>query len=234
VIHLGERDCSLQRRHQKIVEEALAPNLAEETRCKIRAAAVALAAKIGYENAGTVEFIFDRDNNTFYFLEMNTRIQVEHPITEMITGVDLVQEQIRIAGGQPLSVTQSDVRFSGHAVECRINAESPPHGFRPSPGVLSTWMPPSGAGIRLDSHCFPGYSIPPFYDSMIGKLIAHGNTREEALQRMVTALDGFGVAGIETNMAFLRALLRHPDYVQANVNTSWVENNLGSLVGQGL
>src|SRR5215475_389120 len=232
VIHLGERDCSLQRRHQKIVEEALAPNLHEETRCKIRAAAVALAEKIGYENAGTVEFIFDRDNNTFYFLEMNTRIQVEHPITEMITGVDLVQEQIRIAGGQPLSVTQSDVRFSGHAVECRINAESPPHGFRPSPGVLSTWMPPSGAGIRLDSHCFPGYSIPPFYDSMIGKLIAHGSTREEALERMVTALDGFGVAGIETNIAFLRALLRHPDYVQANVNTSWVENNLSSLVGQ--
>ena len=234
VIHLGERDCSLQRRHQKIVEEALAPNLAEETRCKIRATAVALAEKIGYENAGTVEFIFDRDNNTFYFLEMNTRIQVEHPITEMITGVDLVQEQIRIAGGQPLSVTQSDVRFSGHAVECRINAESPRHGFRPSPGVLSTWMPPSGAGIRLDSHCFPGYSIPPFYDSMIGKLIAHGSTREEALQRMVTALDGFGVAGIETNIAFLRALLRHPDYVQANVNTSWVENNLGPLVGQEL
>jgi acetyl-CoA carboxylase biotin carboxylase subunit len=232
VIHLGERDCSLQRRHQKIVEEALAPNLAEETRRKIRAAAVALAEKIGYENAGTVEFIFDRDSGKFYFLEMNTRIQVEHPITEMITGVDLVQEQMRIAGGQSLALTQSDLRFAGHAIECRINAESPPHGFRPSPGVLSTWTPPSGAGIRLDSHCFAGYSVPPFYDSLIGKLIAHGSTREEALKRMVLALDTFGVAGIETNMAFLRALLRHPDYVHADVSTSWVEKNLGALVGQ--
>jgi acetyl-CoA carboxylase, biotin carboxylase subunit len=194
---------------------------------------VALAEKIRYENAGTVEFIFDRDRDKFYFLEMNTRIQVEHPITEMITGVDLVQEQIRIAGGQPLSVTQSDVRFAGHAIECRINAESPQHGFRPSPGVLSTWAPPSGAGMRLDSHCFTGYSVPPFYDSLIGKLIAHGSTREQALNRMLHALDTFGIAGIETNIAFLRALLRHPDYVQAKVNTSWVEKNLGALVGQG-
>ncbi len=233
VIHLGERDCSLQRRHQKIVEEALAPSLAEKIRRKIRAAAVALAEKIRYENAGTVEFIFDRDRDKFYFLEMNTRIQVEHPITEMITGVDLVQEQIRIAGGQPLSVTQSDVRFAGHAIECRINAESPQHGFRPSPGVLSTWAPPSGAGMRLDSHCFAGYSVPPFYDSLIGKLIAHGSTREQALNRMLHALDTFGIAGIETNIAFLRALLRHPDYVQAKVNTSWVEKNLGALVEQG-
>ena len=229
VIHLGERDCSLQRWHQKIVEEAPAPNLSETLRQGIHAAAVALAEKIGYENAGTVEFIFDRDNGKFYFLEMNTRIQVEHPVTEMITGVDLVQEQIRVTEGQPLSLSQADVRFTGHAIECRINAESPRHGFRPSPGLLSAWEPPSGTGIRLDSHCFPGYFIPPFYDSLMAKLIAHGPTRQEALSRMSEALDKFVVNGVETNIPFLRSLLRHPEYFAANVNTRWVEENLAAL-----
>jgi acetyl-CoA carboxylase biotin carboxylase subunit len=232
VIHLGERDCSLQRRHQKIIEEAPAPNLAEEIRNDIRAAAVALTDKIGYENAGTVEFIFDRDSGRFYFLEMNTRIQVEHPVTEMITGVDLVREQIRIAEGQPLSIDQANVRFDGHAIECRINAESPRMGFRPSPGVLSAWNPPEAPGVRLDSHCFPGYFIPPFYDSLLGKLIAHGASRPQALERMWNALDAFGVGGIETNISFLRSLVRHPDYGRANVNTGWVEKNLETLVPQ--
>ncbi|HWP58134.1 MAG TPA: acetyl-CoA carboxylase biotin carboxylase subunit [Candidatus Acidoferrales bacterium] len=229
VIHFGERDCSLQRRHQKIVEEAPAPNLPDQRRRQIHLAAVALAKKIGYENAGTVEFIFDRDSGGFYFLEMNTRIQVEHPVTEMITGVDLVQEQIRVAGGEPLSVSQSDVRFTGHAIECRINAESPQHGFRPSPGLLSRWEPPTGEGVRLDSHCFAGYVIPPFYDSLMGKLITHGPTRAEALSRMREALASFVFDGVETNIPFLRAVIDHPDYVNADVNTTWLERNLATL-----
>ncbi|MGH7845787.1 MAG: acetyl-CoA carboxylase biotin carboxylase subunit [Candidatus Binatia bacterium] len=229
VIHLGERDCSLQRRHQKIVEEAPAPNLSESLKQKIHGAAVALAEKIGYENAGTVEFIFDRDSGTFYFLEMNTRIQVEHPVTEMITGVDLVQEQIRVTDGQPLSLVQSDVRFTGHAIECRINAESPRHEFRPSPGQLTAWEPPAGAGIRLDSHCFSGYCISPYYDSLMAKLIVHGVTRQEALSRMGEALDKFIVDGVDTNIPFLRSLLRHPEYFAANINTRWVEENLAAL-----
>jgi acetyl-CoA carboxylase biotin carboxylase subunit len=231
VIHFGERDCSLQRRHQKIVEEAPAPNLSTDLKQKIHAAAVALAAKIGYENAGTIEFIFDRDNEKFYFLEMNTRIQVEHPVTEMITGLDLVQEQIRVADGLPLSISQAEVRFTGHAIECRINAEAPQHGFRPSPGLLSTWEPPAGAGIRLDSHCFAGYLMPPFYDSLMGKLITHAPTRQEALARMADSLDRFVVGGIDTNMTFLRSVLRHPDYAAVNVNTRWVEENLAALSG---
>jgi acetyl-CoA carboxylase biotin carboxylase subunit len=231
VVHLGERDCSLQRRHQKIVEEAPATNLSESSRQKIHGAAVALAAKIGYENAGTVEFIFDRDSDNFYFLEMNTRIQVEHPVTEMITGVDLVQEQIRVADGQPLSLAQSDVRFTGHAIECRVNAESPRHGFRPSPGQLTAWEPPAGTGIRVDSHCFAGYFIPPFYDSLMGKLIAHGSTRQEALSRMGQALDSFVVDGVDTNIPFLRSVVSHPEYRGANVNTRWLEENLAALAG---
>jgi acetyl-CoA carboxylase biotin carboxylase subunit len=177
-----------------------------------------------------VEFIFDRDSAKFYFLEMNTRIQVEHPVTEMITGVDLIQEQIRVAEGRPMSVSQSDVGFTGHAIECRINAESPEHGFRPSPGVLSVWTPPTGKGIRLDSHCFPGYFIPPFYDSLMGKLITFGANRQEALERMWQALDNFAVSGVDTNLPLLRALLRQPNYIEAKVNTRWVEESLNGLL----
>jgi acetyl-CoA carboxylase biotin carboxylase subunit len=184
VIHLGERDCSLQRRHQKLVEEAPAPFLSTSLRQQILDAAVRLAQGFGYENAGTVEFIVDQDAQAFYFLEMNTRIQVEHPVTEMVTGMDLVQEQLRVARGEPLRWSQADVVVRGHAMECRINAEDVAQGFRPSPGLITEWSPPAGPHIRLDSHCHAGYRVPIFYDSMIGKLIVYGMDREDARQRM--------------------------------------------------
>jgi acetyl-CoA carboxylase, biotin carboxylase subunit len=224
VIHLGERDCSLQRRHQKMVEEAPSGDLSDELRKKICEAAVKIARSIRYENAGTIEFVLDRDRGEFYFLEMNTRIQVEHPVTEQVTGVDLVCEQIRVAGGQPLSVAQEDVQVQGHAIECRINAESPDRGFLPTPGRIEKWLPPEMPGIRLDSHCYAGYQVPPFYDSLLGKIIALGADRQEAIQRMSRALDRFTVAGVETNMPFHRSLLEHPDFIQGKINTRWVED----------
>ncbi len=224
VIHLGERDCSLQRRHQKMVEEAPAAVVSEEIRKKICEAAVKIARAIRYENAGTIEFVFDRDREEFYFLEMNTRIQVEHPVTEQVTGVDLVGEQIRVAGGQPLRHAQEDVRFQGHAIECRINAESPDNGFMPNPGRIEEWNPPEMEGIRLDSHCYAGYRVPPFYDSLLGKIIAAGSNRQEALERMNRALAAFRVTGVETNIPFHKRLLRHPDVVSGKINTRWLED----------
>lgn len=199
VIHLGERDCSLQRRHQKLVEEAPAPHILEALRQAIREAGVRLAQGFGYENAGTVEFIVDADAQAFFFLEMNTRIQVEHPVTEMVTDIDLVQEQLRVARGEPLCFTQQDVCFRGHAIECRINAEQVKEGFRPSHGLITRWSPPEGPNIRLDSHCHAGYRVPIYYDSMIGKLIVYGTDRAEALARMERALEMFKVEGIATS-----------------------------------
>ncbi|HEY1374206.1 MAG TPA: acetyl-CoA carboxylase biotin carboxylase subunit [Candidatus Binatia bacterium] len=226
VIHVGERDCSLQRRHQKVVEEAPAYSLKPELRAEIHKAAVTIAQKSGYENAGTIEFILDQDENRFYFLEMNTRIQVEHPVSEMIFGMDLVQEQIRIAGGEKLSRKQSDIKFSGHAIECRITAESAADGFRPSPGLISEWDAPSGPHIRLDTHCYAGYRVPPFYDSLLGKLIVRGEHRIEAVGRMQQALDDYHVAGIDTTIPFLRYLTQRLQYVKGEVNTRWLEELL--------
>jgi acetyl-CoA carboxylase biotin carboxylase subunit len=226
LVHLFERDCSLQRRHQKMVEEAPSPVLSAQLRREICKAALTITGHIRYENAGTVEFILDQDNNRFYFLEMNTRIQVEHPVTEMITGVDLVKEQIRIAAGEPISFSQEEVKLSGHAIECRINAESAQEGFRPCPGKIKEWIPPEGTGIRLDTHCYPGYMVPPFYDSLIAKLITRGRNRREAIERMRLALSNFAVSGIDTTIPFHQVILQHPHYLDGKVNTRWVEEVL--------
>jgi acetyl-CoA carboxylase biotin carboxylase subunit len=228
VVHVGERDCSLQRRHQKVVEEAPAASLAPKLREEIQTAAVTIAKKSGYENAGTIEFILDQDAQQYYFLEMNTRIQVEHPVSEMISGIDLVQEQIRIAGGAKLSRAQSEIKFSGHAIECRINAESAAHGFRPSPGLITAWRPPEGTGIRLDSHCYAGYRVPPYYDSLLAKLIVRGKHRIEAVGSMQEALENFHVAGIDTTIPFLRFVTQRLEYVKGDVNTRWLESLLAT------
>ena len=232
VIHLGERDCSLQRRHQKLVEESPAPAITEALREEIRQAGVNLARNIRYENAGTVEFIVDQDTEAFYFLEMNTRIQVEHPVSEMITGIDLVQEQFRVARGESLRFSQSDVTFRGHAIECRINAELPAEGFRPSPGRLVEWRPPEGPNIRLDTHCYAGYTVPLYYDSMLAKLIVYGCDRTEALERMRRALEQFSVSGIGTTLAFLHFVMGHPDFVAGKVNTNLVEQLIEQMLVQ--
>jgi acetyl-CoA carboxylase biotin carboxylase subunit len=223
VIHLGERDCSTQRRHQKLIEEAPSPVLDDALRARMAEAAVRLARHVGYSSAGTVEFILDADTREFYFLEVNTRIQVEHPVTEMVTGADLVAEQIRVAGGEPLSLEQSQVRLRGHAIECRINAEDAERNFMPAPGRLSQWDPPTGAGIRLDTHCHAGYFIPPFYDSMIAKLIVHAIDRAGAVSAMQSALANFRVGGVPTTIPFHQAVLAHRDFTQGRVTTRWVE-----------
>jgi len=228
VIHVGERDCSLQRRHQKVVEEAPAASIAPKLREEIQSAAVTIAKKSGYENAGTIEFILDQDTQRYYFLEMNTRIQVEHPVSEMVSGMDLVQEQIRIAGGAKLSRSQPEIKFSGHAIECRINAESAAHGFRPSPGLITGWEPPEGPHIRLDSHCYAGYRVPPYYDSLLAKLIVHGSNRIEAVGKMQQALENFLVLGIDTTIPFLSFVTQRLDYVKGNVNTRWLESLLAT------
>lgn len=228
VIHIGERDCSLQRRYQKIIEEAPAVSLPVDLRANIRSAGVKIARSIGYENLGTVEFIVDQGSGDFYFLEMNTRIQVEHPVTEMISGLNLVEEQIRIAAGYPLSVTQSDVQFQGHAIECRVTAESPEDGFRPCPGRVTRWAPPQGPGIRVDSHCETGYFIPPYYDSLLAKVITWGTDRAEAVKRMKHALQDFHVSGVSTVIPFLQLLISQPDFERGSVNTRWVENMLAA------
>ena len=226
VIHLGERDCSLQRRHQKIIEEAPAYAVPPEVRAKICNAAAVLARSIGYRSAGTIEFIYDNASAEFYFLEMNTRIQVEHPVTEMITGVDLVAQQLHIARGESLPFKQSDIRFAGHAIECRINAESPQHGFRPCPGHIADWQEPRGPGIRVDTHCFPGYFVPPYYDSLLAKLIVHADTRQGAENRTSQALDHFHVSGIDTLIPFLKTVIDDPEYRAGAVNTRWLEKKL--------
>lgn len=232
IVHLGERDCSLQRRHQKLVEEAPAPTISDAHREEIHQAAVTLARNIGYENAGTIEFIFDQKAGTFYFLEMNTRIQVEHPVTEMITGIDLVQEQLRIARGEALRFSQTDVKIRGHAIECRITAESPTEGFRPNPGRITAWRPPEGPNIRVDTHCYEGYAVPIFYDSMLAKLIVYGSTRMEAIERMRRALDQFSIVGVGTILPFLRFVMNHADFAAGKVNTHLVETLLPEMLAQ--
>jgi acetyl-CoA carboxylase, biotin carboxylase subunit len=226
VIHVGERDCSLQRRHQKIIEEAPAYAVSAKVRAKICHAAATLARSIGYRSAGTIEFIYDNDTTDFYFLEMNTRIQVEHPVTEMITGVDLVGQQLLIAQEKQLPYKQSDIKFNGHAIECRINAESPQHGFRPCPGRIAEWQAPSGDGIRVDSHCYPGYFVPPYYDSLLAKLIVYGENREAAGQKTRQALADFHVSGIDTVIPFLRTIAADAEYRSGEVNTRWLEKKL--------
>lgn len=226
VIHLGERDCSLQRKNQKVLEEAPSPALSEETREKMCKSAVLAAKAAGYESAGTIEFLYDHSGQ-YYFMEMNTRIQVEHPITEMITGVDIVKEQIRVAAGEKLSYEQSDIHITGHAIECRINAENPDRGFAPCPGLVDYLMLPSGGlGIRVDTAIYEGYEIPPFYDSMIAKVIAHGRDREEAIAKMNRALYEFIINGIDTNIEFQSRILNNPDYLAGQFDTSFLEDNL--------
>ncbi|MEZ4542921.1 MAG: acetyl-CoA carboxylase biotin carboxylase subunit [Cyanobacteriota/Melainabacteria group bacterium] len=220
-IHLGERDCSVQRRHQKLIEESPSPALTEEMRQKMGHAAVLAAREINYEGAGTVEFIFTGDS--FYFMEMNTRIQVEHPVTEMITGVDLIKEQIRVAQGEKLSIKQEDLQFRGHAIECRINAEDPDKNFLPSPGTIEAYITPGGPGVRVDSHCYPGYKIPPFYDSLVSKLVVWGNNREEAIQRMQRALDEYAITGIKTTIPFHQTVLAHSVFQAGDVTTDFIE-----------
>ncbi len=224
-LHLGERDCSLQRRHQKLIEEAPAPGLDDGLRRGLAEAAVTVAREAGYRGAGTIEFLVDATRGRYYFLEMNTRIQVEHPVTEMVTGIDLVAAQLRVAAGEPLAFAQPDVRVQGHAIECRINAESPEKGFRPSPGAITDWRPPVGDGIRVDTHCYPGYVVPPFYDSLLAKLIAFADDRETARRRLCGALDGFVVDGVATTIGFHRRLLDSPEFARGDVHTRWVEES---------
>lgn len=221
-IHLGERDCSVQRRHQKVVEEAPSPFLTPELRRIMGEAAVSLAKSVGYQNAGTIECLVDPSGN-FYFLEMNTRIQVEHPVTELVTGVDLIKEQIRVAAGLPLSLRQEDVRIRQHAIEVRVCAENPSRNFAPSPGEITLYYPPGGLGVRVDSHVYGGYTIPPYYDSMIGKLITYGENREEALDRMHRALSEYIIRGIDTNLAFCRAIVSDPFFRQNGATTRFIE-----------
>ena len=223
VLHFGERDCSVQRRYQKLIEEAPCAAMPDHLRAQLQKAAVDLAASVKYGNAGTVEFLYDVQRQEFYFIEVNARIQVEHPVSEMIAGFDLVQEQIRIAGGDGLSITQAEVVLSGHAIECRINAEDPARDFMPSPGRVTRWQPPTGEGIRLDSHMSEGAMIPPFYDSMVGKLIAHGKDRSEAIERLVAAIDAFVIEGVPTTLPLQRAILMHPDFVENRIHTRWLE-----------
>lgn len=220
-VYLGERDCSVQRRHQKLIEEAPSPALSPELRAKMGEAAVKAAKNIGYEGAGTVEFIFA--DNKFYFMEMNTRIQVEHPVTEMITGFDLIKEQIRVAAGEKLSMKQEDLKLSGHSIECRINAEDPERNFMPCPGRIDAYIAPGGPGVRVDSHCYPGYSVPPNYDSLLSKLIVWGKNREEAIQRMQRALDEYAITGIHTTIPFHQRVLSHPVFQKGDVSTDFIE-----------
>jgi acetyl-CoA carboxylase biotin carboxylase subunit len=221
VIHLGERDCSVQRRHQKLIEEAPCPVMTPELRERMGEAAVRGAQAINYVGAGTVEMLLDTDGS-FYFMEMNTRIQVEHPVTEMLTGVDLVKEQIRVAAGEPLTVT-SLPPFRGHVIECRVNAEDPARNFQPSPGRIDTFHMPGGPGVRVDTHVYAGYTVPPFYDSLLAKLIVQGRTREEALRRMQIALESFVVEGVTTTIPFLARVMQHPNFQRGDVHTKFLE-----------
>ena len=223
VVHLGERDCSTQRRHQKLIEEAPSAFISPETRSKLAQSAVRLAKRVNYRGAGTVEFVYDEKTQEAYFLEMNTRIQVEHPVTEMVTGIDLVAEQIRIAAGEPLSFTQEDVRTSGHSIECRINAEDVARNFMPGPGRITAWSAPQGEGVRVDTHCDVGYLVPPYYDSLLAKLIVHGKDRAEAISRMRESLRAFDVQGVPTTIAFHHDVLSQADFAEGRVNTRWVE-----------
>ncbi|WP_048602250.1 acetyl-CoA carboxylase biotin carboxylase subunit [Rubeoparvulum massiliense] len=225
VVHLGERDCSIQRRLQKLIEEAPSPAITEEIRAAMGAAAVAAAHAVKYEGAGTIEFIFDVETQQFYFMEMNTRIQVEHPVTEWVTGFDLVKEQLRVAMGEALSFTQEDVQLNGCAIECRINAENPEKNFLPSPGRIEAYLPPGGNGVRVDSACYPGYLIPPYYDSMVAKLIVWGHDRNEAIERMKRALQEFVIEGVHTTIPFHLEVMNHPVFVHGEFTTKFLEEN---------
>ena len=229
-VHLGERDCSLQRRHQKVWEEAPSPALNDEERERIGEIVADAIADLGYSGAGTIEFLYE--NGEFYFIEMNTRLQVEHPVTEAITGIDLVVEQIRIASGSPLSVTQEDVDFSGHAIECRINAEDPAT-FAPSPGQITYFHPPGGLGVRVDSAVYQGYTVPPYYDSLIGKLIVHGRDRVECMMRLRRALDEFVVDGVSTTIPLFQDLVAEPDIANGDYDIHWLEEYPGAAAGGG-
>ncbi|AUS08534.1 acetyl-CoA carboxylase biotin carboxylase subunit [Laceyella sacchari] len=222
VIHLGERDCSIQRRYQKLIEEAPSPALSEDLRSRMGEAAVKAAESVQYSGAGTVEFLLDKDGN-FYFMEMNTRIQVEHPVTELITGIDLVKEQIRIAAGEKLKWKQEDIRFDGWSIECRINAERPDKNFMPSPGKIQFYLPPGGNGVRIDSACYQGYQISPFYDSMVAKLIVWGKDRQEAIERMNRALKEFAIDGVHTTIPFHLKVLNHPNFVSGDFHIQFLE-----------
>lgn len=227
VIHLGERECSIQRRHQKLLEEAPSPALTPELREKMGETAVRVAKAINYTGAGTVEFLLSQEGN-FYFMEMNTRIQVEHPVTEMIVGLDLIAEQIRIAQGERLKLRQEDVELRGHAIECRINAEDPERNFRPCPGRISGYLPPGGIGVRMDSHVYTDYEIPPYYDSLIGKLIVWAPSRPSAIQRMKRALRECAITGLPTTLSFHQKILEHPAFVAGDVYTNFVEQMINS------
>lgn len=227
VISLGERDCSVQRRHQKLIEEAPSPGLQADVRRQMADAAVLAAQAVNYVGAGTVEFLFDRLRQEFYFIEMNARIQVEHPVTEMLTGVDLVAEQILVAAGNPLSFTPLEFANPGHALECRINAEDPGRQFFPSPGTLTAFRPPGGPGVRVDTHCFPGYAIPPNYDSLMAKVVTYGRDRDETIRRMRRALSEFDIKGVQTTIPFHQRVLSHPDFVAGNFTTSFIEQLAG-------
>ncbi len=223
--HLYERDCSVQRRHQKLIEESPSPFLSQKTREAICEAAKRLIIEVGYQNAGTVEFIVDQENN-FYFIEVNARIQVEHPVTEMVTGIDLIKTQIRVAAGEPLQFQQADVKLHGSAIECRINAEDPNKNFQPCPGLIKSLFVPGGFGVRFDSHAQAGYTVPPHYDSMIGKLIVHKETREESIACMLRCLEELQVQGISTTAAFQMRVLREPTFIAGQADTKWVEREL--------
>ena len=228
VIHLGERDCSIQRNHQKVIEEAPSAAVSDELREKMGKAAVQAAKAAGYTNAGTIEFLLEEDE-TFYFMEMNTRVQVEHPVTEWVTGIDIVKEQIRIASGRHLSYTQDDVHITGHAIECRINAEDPKHNFRPCPGTITDMYLPGGKGIRIDSAIYSGYTITPYYDSMIAKLIVYAKSRKEAIAKMHSALGEVIIEGITTNIDFLYDIMEREDYQEGDINISYLENVLKEM-----
>ncbi len=223
-IHLGERDCSMQRRHQKVIEEAPAPGITEEQRNFVGKRCVDACLEMGYRSAGTFEFLYQ--DKEFYFIEMNTRLQVEHPVTEMITGIDIVKEQLRIASGEKLKITQDDVQIKGHAIECRMNAEDP-KTFMPSPGDIKLWHMPGGPGIRIDSHIYSGYRVPPYYDSMIGKIISFGNNRQSAMTRMENALKEIVVEGIKTNIPLHQEILQHSAFKSGGTNIHYLEKRLG-------
>lgn len=222
-IHFGERDCTIQRRHQKLLEEAPSPALSAAVREDMLAAACALCEHVGYKNAGTVEFVLDAAAQKYYFIEMNTRIQVEHPVSELLTGIDLVKLQLLVAGGEPLELQQGDIRCTGHVIECRINAEDPEKGFFPAPGSLQEFLPPLGPGVRVDTHAYQGYALPPYYDSLVAKVLAYGQTREEAIARMSRALHEMSIGGLKTTLGFHQRLLTEPDFVRGEFDTQFVK-----------
>ena len=221
VVHLGERDCSIQRNHQKLIEESPSPALSEEMRSKMGQAAVKAAKAAGYTNAGTIEFLLEKDGS-FYFMEMNTRIQVEHPVTECVTGIDLIKAQIRIASGEKLMFTQEDIHINGHAIECRINAENPEKNFRPSPGTITDMYLPGGKGVRIDTAIYSGYTIPPYYDSMIAKLIVWAHSRKEAIDKLRSALGEVIIEGVDTNVDYQYGIVNHPDFVNGTTDTDFI------------